>query len=529
MIHLLGSNIKAINKRESSLDPSNTSQLSRKLLIKGKISQHNIKVESYNQESNMNQQRLNERLEKNFNRQLMETHQNRKDHQKIKTLEIDGSNAKEIELDRYLSSLYATGPIFVGMPQMRFNENRLSWKKLMNDMINFYAPEIPYNYFQQKRMQKHNEIDVEKFSTSNTFRKKKQMMQKALKSQDYSISSQITPIDKVKHPIGKSNLDKKLLNLKKQANLINDTHSDPGFSSKTGNRRQFMFDERDLMMRRQSCQCLRFCGARAIHHKGDFIAFKRPSTPIKQGQLFGNQDGGGLNPRQNSNNRLKLTSPNREPLLDSPLRSKLKQEYLRVERKTVHLKVNPLEKQPEIMKKKTNRFSNLDENSNDDSSHSRVSSLASSQRELLEQKSFRTTNYQSLSTPLSTYARIHNLKGLLIKNEDPNNNKHLRPSLQEQMKSNVLKAYVNIRTPKKSKNKKSIEIINADLLPYAKPQTAFTIRTVTPDAAKNILMSRKIRSSQTQFRQSYEQLFGELNTKTLSLQSFVQQYKPLKG
>jgi len=63
-----------------------------------------------------------------------------------------------VKLDQHLSSLYATGtfpkltliePVFDGMPKMHFGDKPIDWRLLTKDVVNFYAPSIPYKYLWQ--------------------------------------------------------------------------------------------------------------------------------------------------------------------------------------------------------------------------------------------------------------------------------------------------------------------------------------------------------------------------------------------
>lgn len=46
------------------------------------------------------------------------------------------------------NNAFALGPIFEGMPLCNYSNSKVSWTKIMNDIVNFYAPAIPYNYLE---------------------------------------------------------------------------------------------------------------------------------------------------------------------------------------------------------------------------------------------------------------------------------------------------------------------------------------------------------------------------------------------
>eukprot|EP00347_Sterkiella_histriomuscorum_P024423 403331167 len=267
----------------------------------------------------------------------------RKDNQTVKTLEIDKNNVKSVALDQYLSSLYATSPIFVGMPMMRFDdEKRISWTKVMSDVVNYYAPDIPYNYLQQKvrgSSQQSQRFQNTLISSVNFALKKKvkinsntgQIKNPKSQADITGSSNQNTPI--ILARAGQFNPRTAVMKIlkHKKREQIQSAKSD---SSMIRNLNQTfeMIEQRDIQVRRHSCQCKGFCGKILQQHKGDQIVVKHSNRPPQLLKVS--------TTAQNSPNRLSATqrvrpliSPrkfsvihkNQSPLLDSPLKRPKKQ------------------------------------------------------------------------------------------------------------------------------------------------------------------------------------------------------------
>ena len=47
--------------------------------------------------------------------------------------------------------MYSVGPVFEGMPMMRFGEKRIDWNYLSSQLNNMYAPKLPFSYLNDKR------------------------------------------------------------------------------------------------------------------------------------------------------------------------------------------------------------------------------------------------------------------------------------------------------------------------------------------------------------------------------------------
>ena len=62
----------------------------------------------------------------------------------INDLRVDTKNVHNVKLDTGLGSMYSVGPVFEGMPMMRFGNNRIDWTYLSQQLANMYAPKIPF-------------------------------------------------------------------------------------------------------------------------------------------------------------------------------------------------------------------------------------------------------------------------------------------------------------------------------------------------------------------------------------------------
>lgn len=65
---------------------------------------------------------------------------------------ISKDNIKSIQLDRDLSEFHSLGPIFEGMPQVKFSEaDYTNWDTLTKQVLSHYAPQVPFRYLSQEK------------------------------------------------------------------------------------------------------------------------------------------------------------------------------------------------------------------------------------------------------------------------------------------------------------------------------------------------------------------------------------------
>lgn len=53
------------------------------------------------------------------------------------------------------------GPVFEGMPLIRFSDKKISWSMISKDITNMFAPKLPYKYLNENKEKAYQERDFE--------------------------------------------------------------------------------------------------------------------------------------------------------------------------------------------------------------------------------------------------------------------------------------------------------------------------------------------------------------------------------
>ena len=61
-------------------------------------------------------------------------------------VKINNNNIHSIKLEQNLSNFNSIGPIFEGMPQVRYSEDKVDWMKITKEISSKYASQLPFGY-----------------------------------------------------------------------------------------------------------------------------------------------------------------------------------------------------------------------------------------------------------------------------------------------------------------------------------------------------------------------------------------------
>eukprot|EP00347_Sterkiella_histriomuscorum_P012207 403369483 len=69
----------------------------------------------------------------------------------IEMQKINNENIQGIQLDKDLQSFKSVGPVFEGMPHVRYTERPLDWFTISKEVLSHYAPHLPFKYLSQEK------------------------------------------------------------------------------------------------------------------------------------------------------------------------------------------------------------------------------------------------------------------------------------------------------------------------------------------------------------------------------------------
>lgn len=69
----------------------------------------------------------------------------------IEIQKITNTNVRDVRLDKHLENVRSVGPIFEGMPFVRFSNAPMNWTTLSSQVLSHFAPSLPFRYLSQEK------------------------------------------------------------------------------------------------------------------------------------------------------------------------------------------------------------------------------------------------------------------------------------------------------------------------------------------------------------------------------------------